>query len=270
MIGAMIGIAILAPQILPSRKNYGKSFWASPSFAKLPQVITDLFPAGLALLAAGMLWIFLVDRRKTVTSLPMSGGERVSWFFLLIPPAAFILAKTVTNAYHSRYLIGVLPGIAVGLATLLWRRFHDVPRVSLGILTMLVAYGGYLQLNATLKADRIQAFGPAQDRVRNMLMLEDRIWADGRRYIVVPDDYLVFLEARYYSRHPERYVVFTDLPFRSAKYYPIAVWTPEDVKEHFREAAFLSPPTELVTMMNAGGAHVILKHPGMLPMFYIE
>src|SRR5262249_2731786 len=160
----------------------------------------------LLLLGVGLMWILLVDQRKGVIAEPMSAGERVGWFFVLVPFCGFLLAKAVTNAYHSRYLIGALPGIAVAMAALVWRRYHARPLVSAGLLVLTAGYGGFLELNAARRVDKIEAFGAAQDRTREMLRIENELWKEGRKYIVLPDQHLLFLEARYYSAHPERYV----------------------------------------------------------------
>src|SRR5262249_1104702 len=152
-------------------------------------------PAGMLLLGVGIVWILLVDQRKAVMPEPMAPGERVSWFFALIPLLGFLTAKTVTNPYHSRYLIGALPGIAVAVSALVWRRYQSHRLVSAGLLIMVAGYGGFLELNAASRVETIAAFGPAQERTREMLRMEDGLWRDGRKYIVLPDYHLLYLEA---------------------------------------------------------------------------
>jgi hypothetical protein len=184
--------------------------------------------------------------------------------------AAFLLAKAVTNAYHSRYMIGVLPGVAVGVASLLWRRFYGGRRVAVGILVMLGGYGAFLQARAALRADQIPAFGQAQQRTRTMLELENKLWADGKKYVVMPDLYLLFLEARYYSPHPERYAFFTDRAVKEMPHYPMTIWRPDDVMKNYRDAAFVEPQYEVVQMLQRAGVRAVLRYPGEVPVFYME
>jgi hypothetical protein len=268
--GAALALAVLSPQILASRKTYGGSFWARPALWKLPHVINDLFPAGLLLMAVALVWILLADRRKVIVPEPMSASERVGWFFVLVPLVGFLLAKVVTNAYHSRYLIGVLPGITVAVAALVWRRYHGHRLISAGLVVLTTAYGGFLELNAARRVHQIDAFGPAEERTKAMIGLEDKLWEEGRKYIVIPDQHLLFLEARYYSAHPERYVLLTERGLKPARYYPATIWTIEDVKRHFQEAAFVEPFDGIVEQMKAARVRTVLRHPGRSPVFYME
>jgi hypothetical protein len=268
--GAMSALMVLAPQILASRKNYGGTFWARPALWKLPLVINDLVPAGMLLLGVGIVWILLVDQRKAVMPEPMTPGERVSWFFALIPLLGFLTAKTVTNAYHSRYLIGALPGIAVAVSALVWRRYQAHRLVSAGLLIMVAGYGGFLELNAASRVETIAAFGPAQERTREMLRMEDGLWRDGRKYIVLPDYHLLYLEARYYSSHPERYVLLTERGLKPAHYYRATIWTIDDLKKHYHEAALVEPAYGILEQLRSWGARMVLRNQGLVPIFYVE
>jgi 4-amino-4-deoxy-L-arabinose transferase-like glycosyltransferase len=50
-IGACAGIAALYPQIVSSKHAHGETWWAAPKIRDIASVFTDIFPAGLLLLA---------------------------------------------------------------------------------------------------------------------------------------------------------------------------------------------------------------------------
>ena len=54
----------------------------------------------------------------------MQSAEATGWLFLLIPLVAYFVAVTITNAFYSRYFIGVIPGVAVAFAISLYRYFR--------------------------------------------------------------------------------------------------------------------------------------------------
>lgn len=89
---------------------------------------------------------------------------------------------------------------------MLSRRFPGVPRISAGILLLLVCYGAATQTVAVRHPDEIDAYGPIQQRTKTILAMEQQILSSGARYIVIPTTDHLFLTARYYSKRPEMYV----------------------------------------------------------------
>jgi len=55
-----------------------------------------------------------------------------------------------------------------------------------------------------------------------------------------------------------------------AHYYPMASWVARDVKQHYREAAFVDPASEIVDAMHQEGVRTVLRYPGFMPVFYME
>lgn len=262
VLGALAGLAVLLPQILAARRVWGADFWAAPSGRHVPFVFTGFFPAGLFLLAMATLWVVLNDRSETVAVRPVLAAERTGWFSLAIPVAGYVLAKLITHAYVDRYLIGLLPGVAVGFSCLLWRRFPDMPRISVGILLLLVGYGVATQTLTVMHPDHIEAYGRQQERTRAILAAEDKLWSGGARYIVFGKGDHLFLQARYYSKHPERYVYssYEDTVPRASLYYPMRFWTLDEVKQHAHEAVFVDlRPDNLEAIQRAGIRTVVHK-----------
>jgi len=266
ILGGLAGLAAISPQIRATSHISG--FWAVPTFDTLANAFSDFAPRSPFLFAIALLWIVVADRRKSPQIEAMSPAERTTWFFLLIPLVGFILALVVTHAFLSRYLIGILPGLSVGLASLLCRRFRGVPQISLGILLLLGGYGVFTQLRAVRHPDKIQTFGPVQERTRKILALEDQFTADGKQYIA--SDLLWFLQARYYSHHPERYVLVPESPLTHSRYYPFPSWTLEEATKHAHETAFLSPPDELLQSTGKAGMRPVWTLLEPFTVLYLE
>jgi uncharacterized membrane protein len=129
--GSLIPVALLSPLILSFSNKFSGGYWNRPSFTELRAIFAQLFPDGLFLLALIMIWIVLVgnDDDKDVALPAMPSAEALGWLFLGIPLAAFVVAELKTNAFYSRYFIGVLPGVAVAFSVCLWRRIGQVSLV---------------------------------------------------------------------------------------------------------------------------------------------
>jgi hypothetical protein len=254
-LGANLGLLAILPQILGARSTLGKDFWAPPIGRMVPFVYSNFFPAGLFLLAMVILWAVVNERSETVLVRPASAAERLGWFFFLIPLAGYLLAKLVTHAYLDRYFIGVLPGVAVGFACMLSRRFPGMPRISVGILLLLVCYGVATQAIAVRHPDEIEAFGPTQQRTKALLAMEQQIWSSGARYIVIVSSDHLFLTTRHYSKRPEMYVWWhgSGHALEMSPHYPIQYWTLDDVRRHYRDAVFVDiDPGKLETLQGMG------------------
>jgi len=214
----------------------------------LPGIFSQFFPDGVILLALAMIWIASVGTKDSVIALqPMQPSERVGWLFLLIPLAAFVMAELKTNVLVVRYVIATLAGPAVACSVCLWRHFHKRRLVSVGVFLLLAAFGLARQVAQTRDPER---FSEVRPETRKVLSLEDALRNDGKQFIVVCDHGLQ-MEARIYSKHPERYAVLvlpdTDIASRIrpelvlSRYYPLEFWNLEDLKKHARETALIAP-----------------------------
>jgi hypothetical protein len=270
-LGTFAGLAVLLPQMTGSLHRDMTGWTLKPSGRDFPAVYTDLFPAGVFLLAMATLWVVLNDRSETVAVRPASAAERTGWFALAIPVAGYVLAKLVTQAFSNRYFIELLPGAAVGFSCLLWRRFPDVRRIPVGILLLLGGYGVATQTLAVRHPEKIEAFETEQERTRAMLAAEEQLWSSGVRYVVYSTS-ITFLESRYYSTHPERYVVWWRkgaVPPVS-RYYPERYWTMDDIKQHVREAVFVDLRPEGLEALQRAGIHTVVHKSGPIFISYPE
>src|SRR5271157_525849 len=71
-----------------------------------------------------------------------------------------------------RYFIGALPGVAVAFSCLLWRHFHNIYRVSTGVLVLLAACGAANQWTIVRHPESIAPYG-LEFATRQYLRLED-------------------------------------------------------------------------------------------------
>ena len=253
ILGAVIGLALLSPQILASRHVHGAGWWTPLNGRQVPAIYADFFPAGVFLLAMITLWVVFADRSEPLGVKPISSAERIGWLSLLIPIAGYIVARLVTHAFLNRYFIGILPGVAIAFPCLLWRRYPGRTLVPLGILVILAGYGMADQAAFVLHPEDVKAYGPAQLRTKAILSMEDELAKGGARYIVMDEWDLRLLEARYYSKHPERYVAWRDKKPPVSKYYPMQIWTLDDIKQHSREVVFIDMPTYRVDYLQQAG-----------------
>lgn len=217
-------------------------------------VFAEIFPEGLFLLVCIMALAALVPNEGQPRG-PMRDGERVSWLFLLIPFGAYLLAEFVTDFFHNRYVIAMLPGAAVGSASFIWRQFGANRKIAAGAFLLLAGFGVRSELLAALHPERIVYFGERQAGTRSRLALEGPILADGKRYITSPQ-LLVIKEVRYYSKHPEHYAELNPRPSELvlARYDPsILCWDTNDLRWHASETAVISPTPDFVAEMARAG-----------------
>ena len=271
VLGALAGLAVLLPQILASRHVHGTGWWSPAYGRQVPAMYDDFFPGGLFLLAMATLWVVWNDRSESVGVQPASAAERAGWFALAIPIAGFVIAKLITHAFVNRYFIGMLPGVAVGFSCLLWRLFPGMPRIPAGILLLLAGYGVANQTFSALHPDRIMAYGPTQERTKAMLAVEEQLWSHGVRYFVTNDTDHLFLEARYYSKHPECYVTSSYLPGTAppvSRYYPMQIWGLDEVRQHASESVFVDLPPASLEALQRFGIHTVVHQSGPLFITY--
>ena len=266
-LGSVAALGVLWPQVSHARNATVHFVWAEPSLTRLAGSYLTLFPLApllVALCLAGM----ALSSGKKATVLPMSPAERVAWLSLLIPIAGFLAAELVTNVFVERYLIGALPGVAVGLAFLVDRIDREQFLFSIGLLLLLLAAGGWRVASATIHPAWITQYGDYQGDVKAILHSEDEYWKDGKRFIVMPESKL-FLPARYYSSHSDRYVAIPGNPPLETRYFPLPKWTDEELIQHARETALVAPGPELLQRLNQAGVRLIL-HKIYPSTYYLE
>lgn len=267
IVGSLIPVVLFSPLILSFSKKFSGGYWNRPSFTELRAIFSQLFPDGLFLLALIMIWIVLVgtDDGRDAEVAAMPPAEALGWLFLGIPVAAFVVAELKTNAFYSRYFIGVLPGVAVAFAVCLWRRFGKVTLVSSGVFLLLATWGVGHQLTVAQHPDMVEATG-----ARQFLQVESALQVEGKRYFVFSGP-LVFLEAQYYANHPDQCVLLLPTDFSQqpkggrdpylhqrlelnlAQYYPLQSWTMDDLRRHAAESALIDPTQDVLTAAEREG-----------------
>jgi hypothetical protein len=286
MLGGMLGVlcaaVVLSGSIQASRRSFADPesfpprFWATPSDLLLlfsSHLSQGFFPDGLFLLAMSMVWIAWAGRRdKTIPLDPMLPGERVGWFFICIPLAGYLLAK-VTHVFVPRYFICALPGIAVAFSCWLWRHFGTRWRVSAGILLLLVAWGLARQVSMTRHPEYALGF---DNLTRQQPKLEEALGNDGKRFFLVPN-HLLYWVLRQYSRHPDQYAMplFSDDPrlhdtIVMGQYYPVHLWTLQDLKKHTRETALIGAPPSSLDGLKQAGFQIKIRFAQPIEVVYLE
>src|SRR5271157_298037 len=278
MIGGILGVccaaAILWRPIQAGRHLFRPGYWEAPSLALLRDAFAGFFPYGVLLLALVMVWIALVGTKDRITPLPpMLSSERIGWFFFLMPLAGYVVGK-ITHAFQLRFLIGVLPGIAVAFSCLLWRHFRQARRVSVGVFLVLATWGVAKQVTAARDPNRYY-YSP----IRQILSLENSLRNDGKQFFVVCND-ARYLEAFHYSKHPEQYVLLAPLAsldpgdvhmkMTLARYYPMQFWTLEDLKKHAAEAAVILPDSGNLDALKQAGFEVETRFSKPLKVAYLK
>jgi Dolichyl-phosphate-mannose-protein mannosyltransferase len=255
--------AALVPQ-MSGAKRYSAVFWSPPSLFKLRTSFDELIPDGLFLLALVLMWIVFAGRTGEGSgSKAMEPAESVGWLGFLIPFAGYVVAREVTNAFVSRYFIGLLPGVAVAFSCWLWRRYRGAPLVAAGILVILGGFALETQLSTVRHPESIDPFNQ-QTATRQALQLESGLRAEGRHFTLLTNG-LLYLELRYYAKHPEEYALLVpDTQYLEThntaryteglgRYYPMQFWTLEDLRTHVGETALLGPTEETWKMLKTAG-----------------
>jgi hypothetical protein len=283
IIGGVAPVVILSPLILSFSRKFAGGYWNRPSFPELRAIFSQIFPDGLFLLSLIMIWIVLSrsDEEKEVILKPMPSAEVIGWLCLAIPFAAFVVSMK-TNAFYSRYFIGVLPGVAVAFAVLLWRHFRRATQVSMGAFVLLAGWGVGQQLTTVRHPDRVEATG-----IRPFLAVEDSLHLEGKRYYVFSGP-LLFLEALQYSAHPEQVVLLLPSDFnRQAKgqrdpyqhqrlevnlsqYHPMQIWTVDDMSLHRAQSALIDPNQETMRDLKQAGIDASTRFSEPLQVDYLH
>ena len=280
-LGTLCGVALFSRQILAAR-TISSGFWAFPTHAALLKIFGELFPFGLLAGSATLIFLAWTARPEKTLIDPMLHSERLGWFFLLIPLVGYVAATFVTNAFYNRYFIGVLPGVATAFACALWRRFHESPRLSVGIVLIMSFFGVSHQIYFTARPWSVEP--PAANeggtaRLRDALERESIAAKDGKKSIAVPADLIVGVEARYYSKHPERYAFVLTPQMKGnnlrvlrnmAQYQPTRFWTLEDLRAAARDTLLLDPNDEMLKAMTGAGFRIKHLASEEINMVYLE
>ncbi len=282
--GAIVPIALLSPLILSFSHKFAGGYWNRPTFIELRAIFAQIFPDGFFLLALIMVWIVFTapENEQRTSSQAMSPAEAVGWLFLCIPLVAFVVAEWKTNAFYSRYFIGVLPGVAVAFAFLLWRYFRRASQVSMGILVLLAGWGIAQQLTVARHPDKVEATG-----IRPFLEVESAVQLEGKRYFVFSGP-LLFLEAQHYSAHADQCVLLLPSDFNQqakpgrdpylhqrlelnlSQYYPMQFWTVDDLRRHAAESALIEPDETALRDLRQAGIQVGRRFAEPLQVDYLK
>lgn len=271
--GVMVSLAVLYPQIAKSAA-FAKSIspvWA-PSITRLLAAYREFLPNAilpLVVIAVGVV-VFGKPRNHLATS--MSAGERVSWLFLVVPLAMYLLARLVTHTFHDRYIIAAGPGIVVGATCLLWRYCRQWRYLS---AAFLLAFGGYAvtqQLLTLRSIDHITSdSGDYQERTRQLLAIEDTLLREGKQHVVLSWD-VEYLETWYYSKHRAQYECITsEGRWTIKKYVPLEFVSVEEIVANAPQTALITPTPALAQALVRAGLHpkVRFAHPQYL-VAYLE
>ncbi len=212
----------------------------------------------------------------------MQSAEAIGWLFLGIPLAAFVVAEWKTNAFYSRYFIGVLPGVALAFSYLLWRHFRRITQISMGIFLLLGAWGVSQQLTVVSHPDKVEATG-----IRPFLQIESSLQLEGKRYFVFTSP-LIFLEAQHYSAHPEQCILLLPSDFSRqtkpgpdpylhqrlelnlSQYYPLNFWTLDDLRNHAAASALIEPTADALKDLRDAGMPAQTRFSNPLQVVYLQ
>jgi hypothetical protein len=279
LIGAVVAVAVatavLAKQMFGANR-YSATFWSKPSLYGLRMAFPELFPNGLFVVVAIIALLAFLPRKNA----PMSRAERAGWFCLLIPFTGYILALVVTNAFVTRYFLGMVPGVAIAFACFIWRNFRYRRAVAGGAFAVLAAAGAYEQMTVVRHPESIDPFGQ-QTQTRQMLKLEETLRAEGK-HVFLCSTGLLYMEVDYYSKHPEQYRLLVpsekDLEVLNTvrytlamgRYYPFRFWSPEDLKQHARETALIQPSETTLQVLQGLGLQTRVRYKAPLEVAYLE
>jgi hypothetical protein len=283
ILGSVAPVVIFSPLILSFSRKFAGGYWNRPSFPELRAIFSQIFPDGLFLLSLIMIWIVLSrhDEETDMVLEAMPSAEVIGWLFLGIPFAAFVVSMK-TNAFYSRYFIGVLPGVAVAFAVFLWRHFRRALQVSFGIFVLLAGWGAGQQLTIVRHPDRVEATG-----IRPFLDIESSLHVEGKRYYVFSAP-LIYIEALHYSAHPEQVVLLLPSDFDGvakgdrdpyqhqrlevnlSQYHPMQIWTLDDLSRHRSEAALIEPNERAVRDLEQAGIQAVTRFSEPMQVDYLK
>ena len=103
-----------------------------------------------------------------------------------------------------------------------------------------------------------------------MLALEDTLRREGKRRFAVTFN-LLFLEAWYYSKHPEQYGYIGPGPvWGIKKYVALDFLSVEDIVANARQTAVIDPGPALVEALERAGLHLKVRFAEPQYVVYLE
>jgi 4-amino-4-deoxy-L-arabinose transferase-like glycosyltransferase len=262
-VAGMFGAVGLSVVQMRQSAGWSGTSWCAPTAHALMVIWPSMFPVGLIVLA--VMGILLCLARTGLK--PMGDAERLCWFFLTIPFVGYILAEAVTNAFYDRYLIAILPGVAVGFACLVSRCLNRPASMALLLFFAALTIG-----RQVVQARHPEAIGPPsagnqQLHLREVLAAEDSLLGEGKRNIIT--DFELMDALRYYSKRPDVYVMYgpDDDPL-FCKYFGSACWDLGAVSIHAAETAAVYPTDLLLTTMNRAGFQATVKTTNPMVVYF--
>jgi hypothetical protein len=260
-VGVMVSLAVLYPQIAKSRAfaNSVSPVWA-PSVPKLLAAYREFFPIAILALVVIALGLVIFSKPSKHLATSMSAGERVSWLFLVVPLSAYFLGNLVTHIFHDRYIIAAGPGMAVGTTCLLWRYCREWKYLS---VALLLAFGGYAVTQQVLTLRNVDHIlsdsGDYQERMRQVLAIEDTLLREGKQHLVLSWD-IEYLEVWYYSKHRDQYQCFSsEQRWTIKKYVPLEFVSVEEIVANASHTALITPPPALDIALKQAGLHLKVR-----------
>ena len=259
--GVLISLTALYSQIEKSR-TFAKSIspvWA-PSMARLLAAYREFLPGTILLVLAVAIGLVLLSKSRGRPVTSMSAGERVSWLFLLVPFAAYVLGHFVTHVFHDRYVIGAGPGMAVGATCLLWRYCREWAWFSAALLLLFGGYAITQQVRTLKSIDHIRSdSGDYQERTKQVLAIEDTLLSEGKQHLVLSWD-IEYLETWYYSKHRDQYECFTsEERWTLKKYVPLKFVSTEQIVANAPQTALITPGPALGQALMRAGLHLKVR-----------
>jgi hypothetical protein len=201
---AIAPLPLLWP-LIASARQFTEGFWSQPEIVQLWGLYRRLLePLDLIVLAAGLVasafWLIerttehnSVLRTRAVSQAPRNlppDEIAVALALIALPIAGFSLAVTVTGAFHERYVLQVVLGLAMLFAWACARALRSRQAIAILVVTIVAAAG------VRLAAGVMQFARPAPDPlVRHRALLARAEGAD-----VVVSHVLTFLPLTYYSK----------------------------------------------------------------------
>ena len=143
----------------------------------------------------------------------------------------------------------------------------------LAALLLLTAWGVALQVMTMRDPEPLKAL---QKRTRLFMKMEDSFWSDGKRYIVFPHPPL-YLETSYYSKHPSACVLLKGYGgymeaanVSLADYYPMNIWTLDELRQHAREAVLIEPTAQALDALRQAGFQIVVGFPKRWEVAYVR
>ena len=283
-VGVACGLAAAYPIIAGSMaavKANAVSSWAHPTAKALQGVYGEFFPLSAVPLAATVILLACFARRRSLAVPDMGDGERLAWLFLSIPLACYIAAALVTDFFYNRYMIGTVPGVAVGVTCMLWRHCREARFLVLAVVLLFAGFGAreqWLRARLVAQIQPASALGDEGDypyddhqaRVRTMLEMEPMLRSEGKTLVAYTGS-LLYLETWFYSKNRSTHALYWPWkPWIISRYVPLRYLSLEDIVANARHIALVSPDPELIKELEEAGLRARTRVDSPLNVVYLE